>query len=70
MTNLSDLENDLLERLTKENPSRRITRVEGSRWGRLILPAPDEVDKRPEGGLKVLCRGTIHRLRNPGPSPL
>ena len=58
MTNLSDLENDLLERLTKENPARRITRVEGSRWGRLILPAPDEANKRPDGGLKVLCIGS------------
>jgi hypothetical protein len=58
MTNISDLENDLLERLTKENPARRITRVEGSRWGRLILPAPDEADKRPGCGLRVLCIGS------------
>jgi methionyl-tRNA formyltransferase len=58
MTVISDLENDLLERLTKENTARRITRVEGSRWGRLILPAPDEVNTRPGCGLRVLCIGS------------
>lgn len=58
MTNISDLENDLLKRLTGENPGRRITKVEGSRWGRLILPAPDEADRRPDQGLRVLCIGS------------
>ena len=58
MANISDFENDLLERLTKENSARRIIRVEGSRWGRLILPAPDEADKRPGSGLRVLCIGS------------
>lgn len=58
MTTISGFENDLVERLTKENPARRITRVEGSRWGRLILPAPDEADQRPGRGLRVLCIGS------------
>lgn len=58
MSTISNLENDLLERLTGENPDRRITRVEGSRWGRLILPAPDETDRRPDQGLRVLCIGS------------
>ena len=58
MTGISDPEKDLLERLTGENPDRQITRVEGSRWGRLILPAPEEVNRRPGEGLRVLCIGS------------
>ena len=58
MTGISDLDKDLLERLTGENPDRQVTRVEGSRWGRLILPAPEEVNRRPDEGLRVLCIGS------------
>ena len=58
MTDTSDLDKDLLERLTGENPDRQVTRVEGSRWGRLILPAPEEVNRRPDEGLRVLCIGS------------
>ena len=57
LTNASDFESDLLERLTKENPAREITRLEGSRWGELFLPAPNESEKRPAGGLRVLSIG-------------
>jgi folate-dependent phosphoribosylglycinamide formyltransferase PurN len=55
---LTDLENDLLERLTREGAGRRILRVEGARWGHLILPAPDETAKRPVLSLRVLCIGS------------
>lgn len=58
MTDISDLEKDLLARLTVENPGRRITRVAGSRWGRLFLPAPEETAGRPDQGLRVLCIGS------------
>ncbi|UCG12175.1 MAG: hypothetical protein JSU72_16985 [Deltaproteobacteria bacterium] len=58
MTNVSDLENDLLARLIEENSGRRITRIAGSRWGRLFLPAPDEAARRPDRGLRVLCVGS------------
>lgn len=58
MANAADLENELLARTTVENPGRRITRVDGSRWGRLFLPAPEEAARRPEQGLKVLCIGS------------
>jgi len=58
MTNASGLENELLARITVENPGRRITRVEGSRWGRLFLPAPEEAARRADRGLRVLCIGS------------
>lgn len=58
MTTISDLENDLLAKLTRENPDRRINRVEGSQWGRIFLPAPEESAGRPDQGLKVLCIGS------------
>ena len=58
MTNVSNRENDLLVRLTTENPGRRITRVAGSRWGRLFQPAPHEVAGRPDQGLRILCIGS------------
>lgn len=58
MTSLSDLEKDLQERLIKENRARQIVRIEGSRWGRLVLPAPEEMAKRPSGGLRAVCIGS------------
>lgn len=58
MTNALDLENDLLARVTVENPGRRISRVADSRWGRLFLPAPEEVAGRPRQGLRTLCIGS------------
>ena len=58
MTGNLDLENDLLDRITVDNPGRRIVRVEGSRWGRLFLPAPEDAAGRPGRGLRVLCMGS------------
>jgi hypothetical protein len=58
MTTISDLENDLWVRLTRENPGRKIIRISGSRWGRLFLPSPKEAAERPDQGLKVLCIGS------------
>lgn len=58
MANISDLENDLLARLTVEKPGRRINQVAGSRWGKLFLPDPEEIAGRPDQGLRVLCIGS------------
>ncbi len=57
MTDGSNLENDLLARLAVENAGGEITRVAGSRWGRLFLPAPEKAAGRPDQGLRVLCVG-------------
>ncbi len=51
-------ENELLARITAENPGRRSEKVAGSRWGRLILPAPAESAQRPQKGMKILCVGS------------
>jgi hypothetical protein len=57
MASGSDLENDLLAKLIVENRGRQITRVAGSRWGRLFLPAPEEAAGRPDRGFRILCIG-------------
>lgn len=38
-----------------DRPGRQFLAVEGSRWGELILPAPDEAGRRPPEGLRVLA---------------
>jgi hypothetical protein len=58
LTANQDLESHLLGRITVDNLARRIIRVEGSRWGRLFLPAPEEAAERPCRGLRVLCMGS------------
>lgn len=55
---VGDLEKELLARLSGENRGRVIKRVRGSRWGRLIHPAPEEADKRPGQGVGVLFIGS------------
>lgn len=44
----------LNHRLLRDHPGRRFVSVAGSRWGELILPAPDEATPRPVGGLRVV----------------
>lgn len=53
---LSDLlrEAELNHRLLLDHPGRRFVSVAGSRWGELILPAPDEVSEHPGAGLRVV----------------
>jgi len=58
MTNVPDPEQDLLTTLGAENAGRRIARVAGSRWGRLFLPASEEMAKKPHDGLRILCIGS------------
>lgn len=55
---MHDFEKDLIKKLNSENTQRRIEKVPGSRWGRLILPAPDEIAVRPSQGMKILCIGS------------
>jgi hypothetical protein len=58
MTIVDDLEEELLKRLGGEDGGRTITKLEGTRWGRLILPSPEEAGRRPVQGLKVLAIGS------------
>ena len=58
MAVIDDLEKELLARLAGEDGGRTITKLEGTRWGRLILPSPGEATRRPGQGLKVLCIGS------------
>lgn len=51
-------EEDLLNRLLLRNPGRTVSRVEGSAWGHLILPAPNENPSRPKSGTRVLFIGS------------
>ena len=55
---MHDFEKDLIKKLDSESTQRRIEKVPGSRWGRLILPAPDEIAVRPSQGMKILCIGS------------
>jgi len=55
---VDDLEEELLARLGGEDGGRTITKLEGTRWGRLILPSPEEAARRPVQGLKVLAIGS------------
>lgn len=41
--------------LEHDRPGRTFVAVEGSRWGELILPAPDEVGSRSGEGLRVVA---------------
>jgi Formyl transferase len=41
--------------LEHDRPGRAFVAIEGSRWGELILPAPEEAAKRTGGGLRVLA---------------
>jgi Formyl transferase len=47
-------EAELNHRLTLDRPGRRFVPIAGSRWGELILPAPDEVAVADAGGLRVV----------------
>ncbi len=51
-------EEDLLNRLLSRNSRRMITRAEGSAWGHLILPAPDENPAKSDTGMRVLLIGS------------
>jgi hypothetical protein len=54
---MTDVANeDVLNRAVEhERPGRRFVDIEGSRWGELILPAPDETPRRQRGGLRALA---------------
>ena len=41
--------------LVHDRPGRRFASVEGSRWGELILPAPEEAAPHGDAGLKLLA---------------
>jgi hypothetical protein len=47
-------EAELNHRLTLDRQGRRFVPIAGSRWGELILPAPDEVAVADAGGLRVV----------------
>ena len=47
-------EAELNHRVTLDRPGRRFVPVAGSRWGELILPAPDEAADAKAGGLRVV----------------
>ena len=51
-------EEDLLSRLLTKNPGRTVSRAEGSAWGHLILPAPDETPVKPKSDTRVLFIGS------------
>ena len=44
----------LNHRMILDRPGRRFVAVSGSRWGELILPAPNELPCHPVGGLRVV----------------
>jgi folate-dependent phosphoribosylglycinamide formyltransferase PurN len=54
---MSDLhKEDVVNRaLEHDRPGRSFVAIEGSRWGELILPAPDEAADRTEAGLRLLA---------------
>ncbi len=54
---MSDLQKeDVVNRvLEHDRPGRSFVAIEGSRWGELILPSPDEAANRIEAGLRVLA---------------
>jgi hypothetical protein len=54
---VSDLhKEDVVNRvLEHDRPGRSFVAVDGSRWGELILPAPEEARHRTEAGLRVLA---------------
>jgi hypothetical protein len=54
---MTDLANeDALNRAVEhDRPGRRFVDLEGSRWGELILPAPDETRHRQSAGLRALA---------------
>jgi hypothetical protein len=41
--------------LQHDRPGRSFVAIDGSRWGQLILPAPEEASDRTEAGLRVLA---------------
>ncbi len=45
----------LNRRLKHDRPGRSFLEVDGSRWGELILPSPDEASDRTDGALRVLA---------------
>jgi hypothetical protein len=51
-------EEELLSRLLSRNPGRTVSQAEGSAWGHLILPAPDENPLEPKSGTRVLFIGS------------
>lgn len=55
MTDDLDKEAPLNRGLTDDHTGRRFVSVEGSRWGELILPAPDETPPSAEAGLRLLA---------------
>jgi len=54
---MNDLhQEDVVNRvLEHDRPGRSFVAVDGSRWGELILPAPEEAGDRTEAGLRVLA---------------
>ena len=52
----SDLAQEVVlnHRMILERPGRRFVGVSESRWGELILPAPDEGASRPTAGMRVV----------------
>lgn len=47
---------DVINRvLEHDRPGRSFVAIDGSRWGELILPAPEEASERTEAGLRVLA---------------
>ena len=54
---MADLANeDVLNRVVEhDRPGRSFVEIEGSRWGELILPAPDEAAQRQSDGLRALA---------------
>src|SRR5215217_4981357 len=56
----TDLPSELVQeavlnhRVKLDRPGRRFVAVSGSRWGELILPAPDELPSRSAAGLRAV----------------
>ena len=52
------MEEDLLRRVLSKNPGRTVTRAEGSAWGHLILPAPEEKPSGTKSATRALFIGS------------